>query len=66
MNSDPRPGDPFAPEIVDERIEQLLQQQDGQTHPDTMLMHKLQSIYQEDADILMRARERLFRDESRM
>jgi streptogramin lyase len=65
MNSDPRPGDPFAPEIVDERIEQLLQQQNGQTHPDAALMHELQSIYQEDADILMHARERLFQHESR-
>jgi virginiamycin B lyase len=66
MNNDPKPGDPFAPEIVDERIEQLLQLQKGQTHPDATLMHELQSVYQEDAVILTRARERLFRDESRM
>ncbi len=66
MNSDPKPGDSLAPEIVDERIEQLLRQQNGQKHPDTILMHELQSLYREDADILMRARKRLFQDKSGM
>jgi outer membrane protein assembly factor BamB len=64
MNNEPRPGEPFAPEIVDEKIEQFLQVQDEQQQTDIHLVHELKSIYQGDADILARARTRLFQNES--
>lgn len=64
MNNDQRSGDLFAPETVDERIEQLLQAPSSQEQTkDVQLVRELYSIYQEDASILAHARERLFQHE---
>ena len=60
MKNDQKHNDLFAPESVDECIEQCLHMQDTQEHVEVKLAQKLQSIYQEDADILKSARERLF------
>lgn len=66
MTNDQQHDDLFAPENVDERIEHFLQGQhlqenrDHQEHAEVQLVRKLQSIYQEDADILKHARARLF------
>jgi outer membrane protein assembly factor BamB len=62
MTNEQRPDDLFAPEGIDERIEQILKVQASQNDSDIHLIHELQSTYQEDADILARARARLFQN----
>lgn len=64
MTNNPNPDDLFTPETVDERIEQLLQDQNIQAHPHALLAHELHHLYQENAAILQRARKRLFQDSS--